>query len=61
MTEGPRYVYIHVESADKWTVGHYAPDGTWVPESDHDARSDAVTRVDQLNAIATPPTEGDDQ
>ena len=32
-----------------WTVGYYAPDGKWVPESDHDTADSAAERVHYLN------------
>lgn len=42
------YVYLRSEP-NLWTVGHYAPGGEWVPESDHDNRDDAAKRVAWLN------------
>lgn len=42
------YVYIKTEP-QLWTVGHYAPDGKFVPESDHDNTEDAAERVAFLN------------
>lgn len=32
-----------------WTVGFYTPDGTWLPESDHNSPDDAAARVHYLN------------
>jgi len=32
-----------------WTVGHYAPDGQWIPEGDYDDREKAARRVAFLN------------
>jgi hypothetical protein len=42
------YVYIRSEPG-LWTVGFYAPDGKWFPESDHDSSDDAAKRVAWLN------------
>lgn len=42
------FVYIKSES-NLWTVGHYAPDGKWVPESDHADKDEAAERVAWLN------------
>lgn len=42
------YIYINSEKG-LWTVGHYAPDGKFVPESDHDNTHDASKRVAFLN------------
>ena len=42
------YVYIYSEPCF-WTVGFYAPDGKWVPESDHDTSEEAAGRVHYLN------------
>ncbi len=48
------YVYIQseppgVDSDGLYTVGFYAPDGTWEPESDHGKRERAADRVHWLN------------
>ena len=32
-----------------WTVGFYAPDGKWNPESDHESPELAARRVIELN------------
>lgn len=32
-----------------WTVGFYAPDGEWEPESDHRSSDAAADRVHWLN------------
>ena len=32
-----------------WTVGFYAPDGKWYPESDHKSLEEAAERVTHLN------------
>ncbi len=45
------YVYISFEPG-LWTVGFYAPDGKWVPESDHDSADEAAARVAYLNGGA---------
>ena len=43
------YTYIESEPHRLWTVGFHKPDGKWEPESDHDSRSDAARRVNELN------------
>jgi hypothetical protein len=51
MEDGP-YIYRHTESSpqhDLYTVGFYAPDGEWHPESDHESADDAAERVHYLN------------
>ena len=45
------YVYIRSEPG-LWTVGFYRPDGSWVPESDHDDQDQAANRVAWLNGSA---------
>ncbi len=42
------YVYIKSEPG-LWTVGHYAPDGAWMPESDQLTTEEAANRVAWLN------------
>lgn len=42
------WVYKKSE-ANLWTVGFYEPDGTWVPESDHDDAEKAASRCNYLN------------
>lgn len=42
------YVYIRSEPG-LYTVGHYAPDGSWVAESDHEDWEAAAERVHWLN------------
>jgi hypothetical protein len=42
------YVYIKSEP-QLWTVGFYAPDGKWMPESDHSTKDSAAARVHYLN------------
>jgi hypothetical protein len=42
------YVYIRSEP-QLWTVGFYAPDSKWHPESDHDSSEEAAERVIRLN------------
>lgn len=42
------YVYVQSEPG-LYTVGHYAPDGQWVPESDHDSKDKAAVRAHWLN------------
>jgi hypothetical protein len=42
------WVYINSEPG-LWTVGFYAPDGTWHSDSDHDDREKAAVRCAWLN------------
>lgn len=42
------YVYIMSEP-NLWTVGFYAPNGEWHPDSDYGNRSEAAKRVHYLN------------
>lgn len=42
------WVYLRTEPC-LWTVGHYGPDGKFVPESDHDSPEEAAKRVHYLN------------
>jgi hypothetical protein len=42
------YVYMRSE-AGLYTVGFYAPDGGWNPESDYGSKEDAAARVHYLN------------
>ena len=42
------YVYLRTEP-NLYTVGFYAPDGTWEPESDYNSREEAAARVAWLN------------
>jgi hypothetical protein len=44
------YVYKQTEPY-LWTVGHYTPDGQWIPESDHGSSGEAAERVHWLNSI----------
>jgi hypothetical protein len=44
-----QYVYIPKKSGEPATVGYYAPDGKWQPESDHDTDEQAANRVNFLN------------
>lgn len=41
-----------------WTVGHYAPDGKWIPESDHGSQAEASAQVAYLNGGPAPPAAG---
>jgi len=44
------YVYIQSENNPPlYTVGHYAPDGRWLAESDHANEALAAARVHYLN------------
>lgn len=42
------YVYIRTEGM-WWTVGHYNPDGKFIPESDWETKEKATERVHYLN------------
>lgn len=42
------YVYITTE-LNLWTVGFYAPNGKWYPESDWPSTAKAAARVHYLN------------
>lgn len=42
------YVYKQSEPG-LFTVGFYAPNGEWIPESDHDTTESAASRVHYLN------------
>lgn len=43
-------VWVYIQSEPRlWTVGFYAPDGTWHPDSDHEAKDDAARRAAWLN------------
>lgn len=37
------------DEANGFTVGYYAPDGTWFPDSTYKSRDEAVARVRYLN------------
>jgi len=53
------WVYILCKSEPLYTVGFYAPDGTWHTDSDHDTKEGAAARVHWLNGGASqeaPPT-----
>ena len=50
------YVYLRSEPR-LWTVGFYAPDGTWTPESDHGSSEDAAQRTAWLNGDASMQAE----
>jgi len=45
------WVYIRTEFSpfELYTVGFYAPDGTWKTDSDHGTREEAAKRVHYLN------------
>ena len=42
------WVYLRSEP-NLWTVGFYAPDGKWNPESDYNIQEEAARRVAWLN------------
>lgn len=44
------YVYLRATGEPYlWTVGYYAPTGTWIAESDHYSSAEAAARVAYLN------------
>jgi len=46
------YVYVErvvIDGGTEYTVGHYAPGGTWVPHSTYGSHSDAGRLVNYLN------------
>ena len=45
---GSAWVYVRSEPG-LWTVGFYAPDGTWNTDDDFDDRDEARKRVSWLN------------
>jgi hypothetical protein len=47
-------MYIYKRSEPRlWTVGAYAPEGAWIPESDHSSPDEAAKRVHFLNGGAS--------
>lgn len=42
------WVYRQTEPG-LWTVGFYAPDGRWEPQTDHGSEDEAAARVHYLN------------
>lgn len=54
------FVYINTEE-HLWTVGHYDPNGKFIPESDHCSQEGAASRVHYLNGgtyeVKIPKTE----
>lgn len=50
------YVYVRSEPS-LWTVGFYAPDGKWEPESDHASSDEAARRVMWLNGSGRPDAD----
>ena len=52
------YVYVKSEPG-LWTVGFYAPDDEWHPDSDHSDREEAANRVAYLKGGG--PQISDDQ
>ena len=51
------YVYRSFEPG-LWTVGFYAPNGEWYPDSDYESRESAANRVHYLNGGTTPDDDG---
>lgn len=52
------WVYIRSEPA-LWTVGFYAPDGKWHPDSDHGNPQTAASRCAWLNGSGAKAEQGD--
>ncbi len=51
--------WVYIKSEPRlWTVGFYAPDGTWHTDSDHDDRESAANRVSFLNGYVVPSSGG---
>ena len=49
--------WVYVKSTDEhnlWTVGFFAPDGKWHPETDWTTSAKAAKRVHWLNGGSTP-------
>ena len=45
-----KFMYVYIRSEPNlYTVGFYAPDGQWHPDSDYDDRNGAADRVAWLN------------
>ena len=43
-------VWVYIRSEPRlWTVGFYAPDGTWHTDSDHATAEEAAARAAWLN------------
>ncbi len=59
-------MFVYIQSEPRlWTVGHYSPDGTWRPESDHATPESAAKRTAWLNGgrsdnSADPKTDATD-
>lgn len=59
------FVYVQSEKPTPdnpfslWTVGHYAPDGSWHPDSDHESREAAAERVAWLNGEGASKSRAD--
>ena len=51
------YVYLKSKGEECYTTGFYKPEGTWVPESDHDTAEAAAERVRWLNGGDPPEPE----
>jgi len=45
-----KFMYVYIKSEPQlYTVGFYAPNGKWIPESDYDTKESAASRVHYLN------------
>ena len=43
-------MYVYIKSGiGVWTVGFYAPNGEWIPESNYPTTEEAADRVHYLN------------
>ena len=54
MATSGTWVYLKSEPG-LWTVGFYAPDGKWNPESDYNVQEEAAQRTARLNGGASAP------
>lgn len=50
-------MFVQIQTAGCFTVGHYEPDGTWIPHSDYATSDEADKKVAQLNGgtVSDPP------
>lgn len=55
------YVYVKSKGDPLWTVGFFAPDGEWHPESDQTSEADAAWRVHFLNGGSAKPESAEDE
>jgi len=48
-------MYVYLKINNRWTVGFFNPDHTFVPESDHDTAEKAARRTHWLNGGSDEP------